>query len=598
MPGASSTYAENGQWLDAMARDLVSAKGSSVVIAGGTASPVVHALADSMNSILGNIGQTVNYVEPFSPGADTAQIDQLRGLVSDIDAGKVKMLVILGGNPAFNTPSDLRLNFERLNAKVPLRIHLGSHVDETAEICHWHIPEKHYLESWGDGRAYDGTVTMTQPLIEPLYDSYSKYELVQLFFKENYDKKDYDIVKGFWQTQNLSAPAAAATTAATAAATAANTSGSTPANGNGNAAANSAPANSIRSTSSVSNSNQSTGQQTSTSPASGTTAASRGSQANTSGSAITPSAGAASVFEDRWRKIVHDGFIANSAATPKGVAANPGFLSQPRPPKAANGPVEINILPDPNIYDGRYANNGWLQELPKPLNKVTWDNVGLISPRTAHNLGINQSNRAEEYVGGEPGLAFVNTKGSNQFSDTVNLTYEGGTINGVPMWITPGQPDDVITIFMGYGRTRAGNVGNGIGYDVYSVRRSDAMDFGTGNIQKTGDTVTITSTQIHFNMEGRDLLRSWDLETYNADPKMGQQKDLYDESMYPYQQHQATYEKHHRWGMTVDLNNCVGCNACVIACQSENNIPVVGSEQVDRHRNDALAADRCVLWRR
>ena len=567
--GATSTYNENTQWLDAMARDLTAARGRSVVVAGNTASPVVHALANAINGALGNIGQTLEFVEPFSPGTDKAQIDQLRELVGDIDAGKVKMLVILGGNPAYNTPPDLRLGLDRLNQKVPLRVYVGSHDNETANICHWSIPEKHYLESWGDSRAYDGTVSLTQPLISPLYDSHNISEVVQLFFKENFDKQDLDIVKGFWQTQNVGAGRAAATTAG---ATAANT--SVTGNGSGNA-------NSGSTSATTSGANASTA----SNPANATTAATRGSMSNTA--STTPAAGAANAataFEDRWRKYIHDGMVLGTFATAKGVSVSTAFLSQPQPP-VQTGEFEINILPDPNIYDGRFSNNGWMQELPKPLNKVTWDNVGLISPRTASRLGINANNKADEFVGGEEGVTFVNTKGSNQFSDLTTLTYQGQKIEqGVPMWITPGQPDDVITIFMGYGRSRVGRVGDNIGYNVFDVRRSDSMDWAPGTIAKTGETKTVTSTQIHFNMEGRDLLRSWDLEKYNENPKMGAQEDVYGLSIYPYQQHEVTYDNNHRWGMTVDLNNCVGCNACVIACQAENNIPVVGKEQVDRHR--------------
>ena len=566
VPGVASTYADNGQWLDAMARDLVAFKGRSLVVPGNTASPLVHALANAMNSALGNIGQTVEFVEPFSPGTDKAQIDQLRELVGDIDAGKVKMLVILGGNPAYNTPSDLRIDLNRVNDnnKVPLRIYVGTHENETSEICHWHIPEKHYLEAWGDSRAYDGTVTLTQPLIAPLYDSHNITEVIQMFFKENYDKADLDILKGFWQTQNIPAAKTIAATATTASAASA---GNSAANTSASPTANTAAANNA----SASSSN----------PASATRAATRSSQANTASTA--PAANAATAFEDRWRKYVHDGMIPNTFGTPKSVSASSGFLSQPQPQTTASN-YEINILPDPNIYDGRFANNGWMQELPKPINKVTWDNVALVSPKTAETLGVNQNRQYDPEAGGEQGVPFVNTKGTNQFSDLVNLTYQGGNINNVPVWVTPGQPDNVITVFMGYGRTRAGNVGNNIGYNVFTARHSDALDWAPGNVAKTGETASITSTQLHFNVEGRDLLRSWDLEAFNEDPKMHAQVNHYDESMYPYEQHEAVYEKNHRWGMTIDLNNCIGCNACVLACQSENNIPVVGRDQVDRHR--------------
>ena len=216
---------------------------------------------------------------------------------------------------------------------------------------------------------------------------------------------------------------------------------------------------------------------------------------------------------------------------------------------------------------------------------MTWDNVALISPRTAARLGINAGNDTDEYAGGTRGSSFINTRGGNTFSDLVTVKYQGADIQKpVPMWVTPGQPDDVITLFLGYGRTRAGRIGTGIGYSAYDVRRSDAMNFGFGDVSKRGETTTIASTQIHFNMEGRDLLRVWNLDEYNKDPDVGHQHDEYPKSMYPYEEHQAVYDKHYKWGMTIDLNSCVGCNACVVACQAENNIPVVGKEQVERSR--------------
>ncbi|HEV7700887.1 MAG TPA: TAT-variant-translocated molybdopterin oxidoreductase [Pyrinomonadaceae bacterium] len=553
--GANSTYSENAAWINTMAADLLANKGKSLVIAGDTAPPIVHALAHAMNSALGNVGQTIFYADTFAPNTDRTQIDQLRELVGDIDANRVKMLVVLGGNPVYNTPADLRLNAERM-AKVPLRIHLGLYADETAEQCHWHIQEKHYLEGWSDTRAYDGTVAITQPLIAPLYDGKNAHEVVQLAFKENFDKKDYDIVREYWQRTNITAAASVAAKpgeevpkteakAATPANTAANTANPA-ANATMNGVANAA---------------------------NGTKLA-----------AIPAAAAAPRSFEENWRKAVHDGVVPNTVPQPKTVTVNAAFLSQPET-KTSGGGLEINILPDPSVYDGRFVNNGWLQELPNPLNKVTWENVGLISPRTAERMGVNRGGDAGEMAGAKQGTSFINTKGGNLFSDLVTVTSQGGQIQkGVPMWISPGQPDDVITLYMGYGRTRAGRVGNGLGYNVFDVRRSDAMDSASAEVARTGETATIASTQTHFNMEGRDLLRVWDLEEFEKNPGLGRQENEYDKSMYPYEQHQATYDANHKWGMTVDLNSCVGCNACVVACQSENNIAVVGKEQVERHR--------------
>ncbi len=526
--GANSTYSENAKWIDLMAKDLLEHKGKSIVIVGENQPPIVHALAHSMNSVLGNVGATVSYIEPFQPNPEKLQTEQLAELIKEIDGGAVRMLVFLGGNPVYNTPADLKINAERLN-KIPLRIHLGMYFDETAELCQWHISGKHFLEMWSDTRAYDGTVSIVQPLIQPLYDSKSSHELIQIFAKENFDKKDLDIVKEFWQKQGFaSMPKALVTTA------------------NGNTQTQPVP--------------------------SGTP----------SPDAPKPVAipNVSKSFEDNWRKVVHDGVLANSAAATKSVSVNTAFISQAENKPTAGGPLEISILPDPCVYDGRFTNSGWLQELPNPLTKITWDNVALVSPATAKRLELNQGGDASEFVGGTQGSTFINTKGGNLFSDLVKLSYEGADIEKtVPMWIAPGQPDDVITIYMGYGRKRAGQVGTDLGYSVFDVRKSNAMYFGTGNVNKIGEKATIASSQIHFNMEGRDLLRVWDVNEFENEVKHGEQEDFYKESMYPGFKYNGN-----KWGMTIDLNSCVGCNACVIACQSENNIPVVGKQQVERSR--------------
>ncbi|MEJ7847984.1 MAG: TAT-variant-translocated molybdopterin oxidoreductase [Pyrinomonadaceae bacterium] len=549
--GSASTYTENAEWIAALGRDLQSRRGRSIVVAGDNQPPVVHALAHAMNAALGNVGQTVIYTEPLSPFAERTQVEQLRELIGDIDNGRVKMLVILGGNPVYNTPADLKLNRERMD-KVPMRVHLGMQFDETAEICHWHISQKHYLETWSDARAYDGTVSIIQPLIAPLYDGKSVHEIVQLFFRENFDVKDYDIVKAYWQTQNM----AAGPTASPAA------SPSTPR------------------TEPAVNQPASAGRET-------ITIAEAQSPTPAPSPASTPGASAAATFEDNWRKAVHDGVIANTQLAARPATVNAGFLSQPTPAPVNSGPIEFSILPDPSIYDGRFTNNGWLQELPNPLTKITWENVALVSPKTATDLQLNRGNDPDEISGGERGTAFINTHGSNMTADALTVTYQGAKINKpVPVWISPGQPDGVVTLFMGYGRTRAGRVGTGLGYNAFDVQRSDAMSFGSGSIEKTGEKAMIASTQIHFNMEGRDLLRVFDVDVFQANPHMADQENFYDKSMYldAAKEYQKQYDQNHRWGMTIDLNSCVGCNACVLACQAENNIPVVGKEQVERSR--------------
>jgi MoCo/4Fe-4S cofactor protein with predicted Tat translocation signal len=564
--GATSNYKDNAQWITAMAKDLQAHKGKSIVVAGDNQPPVVHALAHAMNQALGNVGTTVVYTDPLVANADTTQLEQLRALVQEIDGRQVKMLVILGGNPVYNTPADLKITKERLD-NVPLRVHLGPYVDETAELCHWHVSEKHYLEMWSDARAFDGTVSIVQPLVAPLYDSKSAHEVAQLFFKENYDKKDYDILREFWQRQtfNMTAkPAPAATpehqegaggsepkTEATVAVTPTPAAKTTPA-----ATPKASP---------------------SATPAAAPT---------TTPAAAPTSTAAAKVFEDNWKKVVHDGVIPNSEAKAKTVSVNAAFLTQPAPAAPASGGLEISILPDPNVYDGRFTNNSWLQELPRPLNKITWENVALVSPATAARIGLNvKKGSDDDYSGGAQGTSFINTKGGNQFSDLVKIKYQGGEISKpVPVWISPGQPDDVITLFMGYGRTKAGQVGTGLGYSAFDVQRSDAMSFGTGELIKTGETTSIASTQIHFNMEGRDILRVRNVDELEKYREADRQHDEYDKTMYRPEDFQKIYNENYKWGMSIDLNNCVGCNACVIACQSENNIPVVGKEQVERSR--------------
>ncbi len=515
------------EWLEAIARDLQEHKGASIVIPGAQQSPIIHALAHAMNALLGNVGKTVFYTDPL----ETNPVDQrqsLQDLVNDIDGGKVELLVIVGGNPVYNTPVDLKLDYERLkNAK--LRVHLGQYKDETTEVCHWHVPEAHYLESWGDTRSYDGTVTIVQPLIEPLYDGKTAHELLAVF-SEQYDRKPYETVRQYWQqaagrTQGQNATAATAQT-----------------------------------TPPVAQSRQS------------------------SASSATPSPSAD--FESMWRQSLHDGFIPNTAFPVKTVSLKADLTKQSLNtgnPTPAPDTFEIVYRTDASIYDGRFANNGWLQELPKPLTKVTWDNVALISPNSAYQLyGVRDNGSS--------------IKGREHYVPTADLVDPLGRTVRVPLWIMPGHLDNVLTIHLGYGRRLAGRVGTGqggepVGFDAYQIRTADAPWFSRGmQVRKTTEKYLLATTQLHFNMEDpnfskedRDIVRSETLEGYlNGASKHaeGEEPTLYDPELFDAKKVGMGYA----WGMAIDLNNCVGCNACTIACQSENNIPVVGKDQVVHSR--------------
>ena len=534
-PGGTTGYTAHAEWIAAMARDLQTARGRSIVIAGDTQSPVVHALAHAMNQSLGNVGTTVTYTDPIEANP-VDQLQSLRELVTDIDAGAVEVLVMVGSNPVYNTPADLRIGEERLR-KVPLRVHLGMYNDETAELCQWHIPEAHFLETWSDARAFDGTASIIQPLISPLYNGKSVHEFLSAFTGGG-ERSSYDIVREFWQNEFPSRE-----------------------------------------------------------------------------------------FDKFWRKILHDGVIPNTAYPPKNVSVGGSFTAQEqegatgaagrRPP--APGSYEIVFRPDPTIYDGRFANNGWLQELPKPLNKLTWDNVAIISPATARQLNLGNDNN-------------MTSKGSELRNEIVRLRLNGREV-AAPVWIQPGQPDGVVTLHLGYGRWRAGRVGTINGktpgvneesfpvnqpiearptefanfQNAYQLRGSESHWSASGlEVIKTGATYQLASTQLHFNIEDdREIVRAGTLEQYRSDPGLKPHRDedkqppkpagenrepVQHESLYPEYDYSNSEEQRgkgytgYKWGMSIDLSTCVGCSSCVVACQAENNIPIVGKEQVARSR--------------
>ena len=541
--GVSADVSTSG--LDAIARDLQQHRDGSIVIAGDDAPALIHALAHAMNAALGNAGKTVFYTDPLEANS-VDQTQSLRELVNDIDGGRVETLIIIGGNPAYNTPIDLRLDLNRLN-KVKLRAHLSLYNNETSDICHWHIPAAHYLESWGDTRTFDGTVTLVQPLIAPLYEGKTAHEMLALF-SDNYDKKPYEIVREYWRSAGVRGQGPGT--------------GATPTQGTDGTPANRPTAH-----------------------------PSAAAAPGTAGDAGALTASASTDFDSSWRKWLHDGFIPNTALTSKTVAAKTDWAGEAGKMPAFPGALPANTYElvfrtDPTIYDGRFANNGWLQELPKPLTKVTWDNVANVSPATAQKLGVTPPNYEED------------KKGKQAFVDMVQLGLGDKTVSkSVPVWVMPGQPDDVITVHLGYGRSLGGRIAPNVGFSAYDIRRSDMPWTAAGAwVNKTAQRYEVATTQVHFSLmapsetKPRDILREYSITEYEHDKdhlreeQAHLKEELHELSLYP----EFDYKNQglgYAWGMSIDLNSCIGCNGCMVACQAENNIPIVGKEQVARGRS-------------
>jgi molybdopterin-containing oxidoreductase family iron-sulfur binding subunit len=456
------------QWLKVVAKELASNKGASVVLVGSGQPAAVHALAHAINAALGNAGNTVMYVDP----ADAEEPDAFQSiaeLTRDMAAGKVQALLILGGNPVYDAPADLK--FKDALAKVPLSISLASRVDETAELCTWHVPRADELETWGDQLSRAGFYSVQQPLISPLFDARSDIEVLAVFAKEP----------------------------------------------------------------------------------------------DTSGAAITRATAKARGLGDElvWQATLQKGIAPNVQSQVIGAAsiAEDAVASAVRALPAAVAPsadnLEIVFVADNKLFDGRYANNQWLLEMPDPITRITWDNVALFAPTTAKELGIKSG-------------------------DMVRISAGGASID-VAAWLQPGQAKNSIGLTLGWGRTRAGSNAGGAGFNVYPLRTSSAPHFATGaKVEKLGKTYSLSQTQEHDVMEGRPIALDATVEEYAKLADFGQW-NVPDPAEPPLWK-RVDYSEGHQWGMVIDLNSCTGCSACVIACQAENNVPTVGKDQVARGR--------------
>jgi molybdopterin-containing oxidoreductase family iron-sulfur binding subunit len=470
----ASLHPDEQTFVDAAAADLLAHKGEAVVCVGDHYSPAAHRLAWMINQHLDAVTKTVDALE--EPAGGRSDSTSLQELSKRMAAGQVTTLLILGGNPVYDAPADL--DFAKLLGGVPVSIHLSLYDDETSAACKWHVPRAHYLEAWGDARAWDGTISIAQPLIQPLYGGKSIIELLAL-------------VTG---------------------------------------------------------------------------------DALSDGEKIVRRTLGAMVGDDekRWRRALHDGVVEGTAGRAAPAAAtNPTTATMAQAVPSGHG-FEVRFLPSAGVHDGRFANNGWLQEMPDPLTKLTWDNAALIAKKDADALGVANG-------------------------DVVKITVGGRSIE-IAAYILPGQPVGVIGLPLGYGRTRSGNVGTGVGTSVYALRTTGAMHWATGaTVQKTGQRHLLAMTQDHHLLDavgarardqrigakGRsaDIVRQASLDEYQRDPHFvhrGQHGDLSLQLFDP----PGRFNDPHAWGMAIDMNSCIGCSACVIACQAENNVPIVGKDQV------------------
>ncbi len=513
----SSLTPESSKFMLAVLKDLKKTDGRCAVVVGPQSSPACQAAAMQMNAALGAVGKAVFYTTPIHPIPSEGGAD-LKTMVAEMQAGRVQWLVMLGTNPLYNAPADLRFGDAFNN--VPNTVHLGSHVDETGFYATWHIPKAHYLESWTDCRASDGTISIVQPMIAPLYGGVTPHDLLATLIDPS--QGAYDVVFATAKTYIQGD------------------------------------------------------------------------------------------FAMGWRKALHDGWVEGTAFEPvAGVGtpkAMPAVASAPAP---VGKTLEIRFLPDPSLYDGRYGNNGWLQELPKQVTNLSWDNAALVSLKTMQEYGVEEN-------------------------QAIVLEVNGQTLM-TPVLMVPGHADGAVTLHLGAGRrAEAGRVAAGVGVDAYHLRTVD-QPYAAGGLKLTGtkQTYDLCVTKVH-NIEHRGSYAQHDLEkkeldtegTYSLAGHEAEERGIiryatYDEATkdpdfahkgagetlvnkvgynpegespkdedsmwagaWSYtQQDPSSREMQNAWAMSVDLNSCIGCNACVVACYAENNIAVVGREQVKIGRN-------------
>ncbi len=487
------------RWLDLVLHDLEAHRGSSIVVPGERQPWQIHAAAFFLNQALGNLPEMMELLEPDKSTASDhfAPLDRLR---DELSSGRVELLFLLGCNPVYTAPVDYDFA-SRLQQVRDRTVQIASYQDETSRLCHWHIPQTHFLETWSDARTFDGTASIGQPLIAPLFEAKSVYELLGVLLDEP-QKSSYDWVRETWL----------------------------------GAAITSSPSD--------------------TSPEK------------------RPSA--ATMTEPMWERSVRDGVIAESgwptlfmeelatSTTLDELLRDSTFDAASH--HTSGTTCELNFFVDPTIHDGRFANNGWLQELPKPWSQLTWDNAVYLSPSMARRLGAN-------------------------IGDWLQIDGPHGRLIG-PAYPLEGMAETSVSVSLGYGRTAGGRFAEGRGINAYAVRRSThPWIVPEAQVTRLAGRASLATTQEHHRMEGRSPAREQNFPPHAFPPSAHTNNHAAPHAAAPstsasvlptlYPEREPSERA---WGMVIDLTKCVGCKACVVACQAENNIPIVGKEGVLRSR--------------
>ncbi len=459
----STLTAEQLKWAEQLKADFNAAGKHALVIVGESQPPIVHYIAARLNELVGAVGTTVTYRHVESGSTDT-----IEDAVSAMKNGTVQGAIIIGGNPAFNTPGTLDLATQ-LEA-LPLSIHLSYYNNETSQACKWHVNKSHWLESWSDGRSADGTICIGQPLIEPLFNGLSEAEFIAILAGES-TTDSHTLVRITFNPK-------------------------------------------------------------------------------------------ADQWNPEWRTAVHDGVVGNTSSL-EAPPVNRNKMSMSDSETLPDKGMTAVFVPSPSVWDGRFANNGWMQELPDTITKLTWDNAALLSPMTAESLGVAQG-------------------------DMLSITVGSNTIEIAALPV-PGIANDCFILPLGYGRTFAGRVCSGAGVNVYPLRTATNVWSAPAQVTVTGASYELATTQMHFGVNttpGKGaqeriplLYREGTLDQYNADHGFAQHVGHVPHSLSIYEEQQFEGAQY-KWGMSIDLSTCTGCNACVAACHAENNIPIVGKDQV------------------